>query len=162
MTMADKIVVLRGGRIEQVGAPLELYNRPANQFVAGFIGSPQMNFVPVIAHTDGALAPVFGGAVQVPGVSVSAGSALTLGVRPEHLSLEAEPGALPLPIEVQQVEQLGGHSLVYGALPGDAGRLTVQCAGQVRARLGDTLVVHASPAHCHVFAADEAARSLRS
>ena len=68
MTMADKIVVLRLGRIEQVGAPLDLYNHPANQFVAGFIGSPQMNFVAVTAAADGSVAPKFGGSVSVPGV----------------------------------------------------------------------------------------------
>ncbi len=136
MTMADKIVVLRAGRIEQVGAPLELYNKPANRFVAGFIGSPQMNFMPVSAQADGSFAPPFGGALRLPGVAAASGSALTLGVRPEHLSLDSAPGALGLPIVVQQIEQLGGLSLIYGQLPGDAGRLTVQCAGQVGTAAG--------------------------
>jgi multiple sugar transport system ATP-binding protein len=163
MTMADKIVVLRLGRIEQVGAPLELYNNPANQFVAGFIGSPQMNFVRVTAAADGAVAPAFGGSVVVPKVrAVPAGTALTLGVRPEHLLLQPAPGALALPITVSQVEQLGGLSLVYGSLPGEGNsRVTVQSAGQVRTAVGDTLTAYAPAEACHLFETDEAARSLR-
>ncbi|HET9976349.1 MAG TPA: sn-glycerol-3-phosphate ABC transporter ATP-binding protein UgpC [Burkholderiaceae bacterium] len=160
MTMADKIVVLRLGRIEQIGAPLELYNRPVNQFVAGFIGSPQMNFVAVTAAADGSVAPAFGGAVTVPGMRAAAGTKLTLGVRPEHLSLQAQPGALPLPITVSQVEQLGGLSLVYGTLPNSDTRITVQSAGQVRTAVGDTLTAYAPPKACHLFADDEAGKAL--
>jgi multiple sugar transport system ATP-binding protein len=161
MTMADKIVVLRLGRIEQIGSPLDLYNRPANQFVAGFIGSPQMNFVAVTAAADGTVAPAFGGAVSVPGARASAGTKLILGVRPEHLSLQQQPGALALPISVTQVEQLGGLSLIYGTLPGDGPRVTVQSAGQVHTAVGDTLTAYAPPEACHLFATDEAARSVR-
>jgi ABC-type sugar transport system ATPase subunit len=162
MTMADKIVVLNAGRIEQVGAPLELYNKPANRFVAGFIGSPQMNFIPVSAHADGAFAPAFGGSLRLPGVAAAGGSALTLGVRPEHLSLDSSPGALGLPIVAQQIEQLGGLSLIYGHLPGDAGRLTVQCAGQVGTRLGETITAYAAPEACHIFEAGASGKALRS
>ena len=162
MTMADRIVVLRGGRIEQVGSPLELYNRPANQFVAGFIGSPQMNFVAVRSEADGTLTPAFGGSVRLPDASTApAGTLLTLGIRPEHLALEPQPGALALPFEVQQVEQLGGQSLLYGTLPQEQGRLTVHSAGQVLTRVGDTMTAYAPAALCHLFAADEAALSLR-
>jgi multiple sugar transport system ATP-binding protein len=162
MTMADKIVVLRLGRIEQVGTPLDLYNKPANKFVAGFIGSPQMNFVAVTAGADGAVAPGFGGSVLVPGARVATGTALTLGVRPEHLSLQPQPGALALPITVAQVEQLGGLSLIYGTLPGEDTRVTVQSAGQVRTAVGDTLIAYAPAEVCHLFAADEAAKVIRS
>jgi multiple sugar transport system ATP-binding protein len=161
MTMADKIVVLRLGRIEQVGAPLELYNKPANRFVAGFIGSPQMNFVAVTAGADGSVAPAFGGAVTVPGARAAAGAKLTLGVRPEHLTLQAQPGSLALPITVSQVEQLGGLSLIYGTLPGaEATRVTVQSAGQVRTAVGETLTAYAPPEACHLFADDEAGKAL--
>jgi multiple sugar transport system ATP-binding protein len=162
MTMADKIVVLRAGRIEQVGAPLALYNKPANRFVAGFIGSPQMNFIPASVGADRRLWPTFGDSIAVPGLSPAAanGAAVVLGVRPEHLQLAATPGALPLPITVAQVEQLGGQSMVYGTLPADAGRITVQCAGQVDARVGDTLTAYAPPAACHVFEQGESGRAL--
>ena len=162
MTMADKIVVLRLGRIEQVGSPLDLYNKPANKFVAGFIGSPQMNFVAVAAAADGSVAPKFGGSVMVPGARAAVGTALTLGVRPEHLSLQPQPGALALPVTVAQVEQLGGLSLIYGTLPGEDTRVTVQSAGQVRTAVGETLTAYAPAAACHLFAADEAGTTLRS
>jgi len=89
MTLADKIVVLRGGRVEQIGSPMELYNNPANQFVAGFLGSPAMNFIPAAFVTEG--------------------DDRTLGVRPEDLSLQSD-GALPA--TVQHVEQLGGDTNV--------------------------------------------------
>jgi multiple sugar transport system ATP-binding protein len=161
MTMADKIVVLRLGRIEQVGSPLDLYNKPANKFVAGFIGSPQMNFVAVTANADGSVSPKFGGSVTVPGARAAAGTALVLGVRPEHLLLQPSPGALALPITVAQVEQLGGLSLIYGTLPGDsATRVTVQSAGQVRTAVGATLTAYAPAENCHLFAADEAGKAL--
>jgi multiple sugar transport system ATP-binding protein len=90
MTLADKIVVLNAGRIEQVGAPMDLYNNPANTFVAGFIGSPQMNFLN---------APVLG----VPGK--------TLGIRPEHLAVSRESGRIPG--TVSHVEHLGGETNIY-------------------------------------------------
>jgi multiple sugar transport system ATP-binding protein len=160
MTMADKIVVLRAGRIEQVGSPLDLYNRPANKFVAGFIGSPQMNFVPVAAGDGGALALQSCGSILVPGVRAAAGTPLVLGVRPEHLSLQGTPGALALPIVVSQVEQLGGLSLIYGQLPDHETRVTVHSAGQVRTTVGDTLTAYAPPHLCHVFAADESGNAL--
>ena len=93
MTMADKIVVLNGGRIEQVGAPLELYNHPANRFVAGFIGSPKMNFLDgrVDAREDGATVIRVGGAsVRLPRDLPGAveGEPVTFGVRPEHLTVD--------------------------------------------------------------------------
>src|SRR5215831_17133823 len=98
MTMADKIVVLRAGRIEQVGAPLDLYNAPANRFVAGFIGSPRMNFLSARVATPGdvgvrvaldAGSPTNGGALlPVRGDGVAAGDAIDVGIRPEHLSLD--------------------------------------------------------------------------
>ncbi len=161
MTMADKIVVLRLGRIEQVGSPLELYNKPANKFVAGFIGSPQMNFVAVTAARRRLRRASLRRQVTVPGARAAAGTALTLGVRPEHLSLQPQPGALALPVTVAQVEQLGGLSLIYGTLPGDdTTRVTVQSAGQVSTSVGDTLTAYAPAEACHLFAADEAGKSL--
>jgi multiple sugar transport system ATP-binding protein len=162
MTMADKIVVLRAGRIEQAGSPLALYNKPANRFVAGFIGSPQMNFFNADVGADRRLWPAFGGSVAVPGLTsaVAAGTGVVMGVRPEHLQLEPGANTLPLPITVTQVEQLGGLSLIYGTLPADTGRLTVQCAGQVSVRVGDTLTAHAPPEAIRVFRADDAGESL--
>lgn len=89
MTLADKIVVLRGGRVEQVGSPMELYNNPANTFVAGFIGSPQMNFLKADALGE---------------------NATTMGIRPEHLTFAAKGD---IAAKVSHVEKLGGETLVY-------------------------------------------------
>ncbi|MFT3963347.1 ABC transporter ATP-binding protein [Propionivibrio sp.] len=162
MTMADKIVVLRLGRIEQIGSPLELYNRPGNRFVAGFIGSPQMNFLPAAIGADGRVATAYGAAVELPAERrLAAGEACTLGVRPEHLSLAETPGALPLPLTIAGVEQLGGHCLLYGVLPDGATRITVHCAGQRSMRIGDAVTVYAPPASCHLFDKSQEERTVR-
>ncbi|MBZ9938564.1 sn-glycerol-3-phosphate ABC transporter ATP-binding protein UgpC [Mesorhizobium sp. BR1-1-16] len=105
MTLADKIVVLRDGRIEQAGPPVELYERPANIFVAGFIGSPKMNFLDAVP-ADGKLSlPGLGGAIAGSSASVR-----TLGVRPEHISI-TDAGAFAGTVKV--VEQLGNVSYLY-------------------------------------------------
>jgi ABC-type sugar transport system ATPase subunit len=150
MTMADKIVVLRDGRVEQVGAPLDLYNRPANRFVAGFIGSPRMNFL--AGRVAGADAGRIRVAVEgLPEIGIdAAGSAadgaVTLGVRPEHLAVAAE--GWPLAVDV--VEQLGGVSYLYGRLPSGE-RLVVAEAGQTRAKAGETVRVAAAAGTLHAF-----------
>ncbi len=168
MTMADRIVVLRGGRIEQVGTPLALYNQPANRFVAGFIGSPRMNFLPVTATADGAVATRHGSRCLLPAAlaaPVPAGTELELGVRPEHLSLTPQEGphdsALALPMTVVQVEQLGGHALLYGTLPDGSTAFTAQCAGQHSARPGDALTLYAPASACHLFEANGEGAGLR-
>lgn len=135
MTMADKIVVLRAGRIEQVGRPLDLYNRPANTFVAGFIGSPRMNFV------SAALAP----SIALPSGTHS------IGIRPEHAALDA---AGPVTLEVTQVEQLGGSSVLRGNLRGegpDTAPFELVCAGQTSAAPGDKVRVALPVDHLHCF-----------
>jgi len=162
MTMADKIVVLRDGRVEQVGAPLELYNRPSNRFVGGFIGSPRMNFLGAsVADATGDSLSLTAPGMPAINVRVSGGAkgaSVTLGVRPEHLS----PASEGWPLEVDVVEQLGGASYLYGRLPsGD--RLVVFEAGQTRARSGETIRVSSAERDLHVFssAAGEAALPRR-
>jgi multiple sugar transport system ATP-binding protein len=137
MTMADKIVVLRDGRIEQVGSPLALYNNPANTFVAGFIGSPRMNLVP-------AAAAVAGGA-QLP-----IAGAHTIGIRPEHACVATDG---PLRVAVTQVEQLGGSSLLHGRIAGDL-PFELVLAGQTEVRRGDTIGVALPAQHLHCFDRD--------
>jgi len=129
MTMADKIVVLRAGRIEQVGSPLELYNRPCNQFVAGFIGSPRMNFVP---------------AAQMPGAKAGA---QTVGIRPEHAQLSSDG---PLQLLVSQVEQLGSTSILHGKVVADA-PFELILSGQTEIKRGDTVRVSAPAEQLHYF-----------
>ena len=129
MTMADKIVVLRAGRIEQVGSPLELYNRPCNQFAAGFIGSPRMNFVP---------------AAQMPGAKAGA---QTVGIRPEHAQLSSDG---PLQLLVSQVEQLGSTSILHGKVVADA-PFELILSGQTEIKRGDTVRVSAPAEQLHYF-----------
>jgi multiple sugar transport system ATP-binding protein len=143
MTMADKIVVLRAGRVEQVGAPLELYNRPANVFVAGFIGSPRMNFLPVV------LLPREVGALHGAAAPVPAGTQ-TIGLRPEH-ALIADDG--PITMRVSQVEQLGSTSLLHGSVGQDT-PFEMVCNGQTTLVGGDTVRLGLPANHLHCFDKD--------
>ena len=155
MTMADKIVVLNGGRIEQVGAPLDLYNHPVNRFVAGFIGSPKMNFLDgrIGAREDGATMIDVGGApVRLPralpgGVE---GEPVTLGIRPEHLSVEPTLGIALGDVKVDLIENLGGETLLY-ARAADGQKLTVALDGQQRVSPGTAVTARFDPANAHVF-----------
>jgi multiple sugar transport system ATP-binding protein len=121
MTMADKIVVLDHGTIAQVGSPLELYHKPDNLFVAGFIGSPKMNFVTgTVTSADGTTATVdLGplGTIALPRTNTAiTGQTVTLGIRPEHLKLSG--GDFSIQVTPYIVEQLGIHSITYSTLPG--------------------------------------------
>lgn len=138
--MADKIVVLRAGKVEQVGAPLDLYNTPVNTFVAGFIGSPRMNFLPV--QLLGTPPDTSSGAPALPS------AAHTIGLRPEHAQIAADG---PLRMVVAQVEQLGSTSLLHGHVGTDATRFEMVCAGQTRIRAGDTVRVALPAEHLHCF-----------
>ena len=150
MTLADRIVVLDRGQIAQVGSPLELYNSPANRFVAGFIGSPAMNFLPARVTRDGAglVAELAGGGrVVLPPRAVRGGEA-ELGIRPEHLRL-VNPGQGELPGTVSVVENLGNTAYVYLDTP--AGPLVVEGDPSVRADPGMTVGVRFDPARTHIF-----------
>ena len=157
MTMADKIVVLRAGRVEQIGSPMTVYHRPANAFVAGFIGSPRMNLLPatvraVAAGTITIDAP--GGlriAVPVDAAGVAAGDSVTLGVRPEDLEIGAAPGAgSTMDLDVYVVEPLGGETILYGHI-GDARTLVVKAPGGIPVRNRQRIPVHVVPRACHLF-----------
>jgi multiple sugar transport system ATP-binding protein len=152
MTMADRIVVLRAGRVEQAGAPLDLYNRPANRFVAGFIGSPKMNFIAAtLAGDAGAprhLALDGGGDIRLPVAPdpSPAGTSVTLGIRPEHIEI-VERG---LPLSITLTEQLGGNTVLYGELE-NGQSLVVQRVGQANVKRGDRIHVRLPPEVCHIF-----------
>jgi multiple sugar transport system ATP-binding protein len=153
MTMADRIVVLRGGRVEQIGPPLELYNRPANRFVAGFLGAPRMNFLAArpagrdLILADGTRVPV---AVDLAPV---AGQDVTLGIRPQHLR-PADGGGIPATATL--VEQLGSETVVH-ARSDALGALIVAVPGQVRLADGETVHLAFDPADAHVFGPDDRA-----
>src|SRR5918995_1326781 len=153
MTMADKIVVLQGGVVEQAGTPLELYHHPRNLFVAGFIRSPKMNFLPVTVNTvDQAGATVQlpgGGTVTVPVQPgrFRAGDAATPGVRPEHLQPNGDG---ELVSEVTVVERLGGETFLYTQLASGE-MMVVQADGEIPTTTHERIAVKLNPATCHLF-----------
>lgn len=149
LTLADRIVVLKDGRIEQIGAAQEVYDRPANRFVAEFIGSPRMNFLTARAAGNGR-ARLDGDAVVVlPFVPVgdAAAGSLTIGVRPEHLV--AAPGG-PVRGKVVLIERLGGENTVH--VETAAGETVLwQTRAHEPVKLDDTVALGADPAHLHLF-----------
>jgi ABC-type sugar transport system ATPase subunit len=155
MTLADRIVVLNGGVIEQVGAPMELYDHPANLFVAGFIGSPKMNLIPaeiVKASASGATVKTAGGDLIEVAVDASAarpGDRVTLGVRPEHLEAAAGKG---VETTITFVETLGHATYAYLAY-GDAA-LTLLAPGEARLATGQKVSVTVPKAQAHLFDAE--------
>jgi multiple sugar transport system ATP-binding protein len=169
MTMADKIVVLRAGRIEQVGSPLALYNNPRNRFVAGFIGSPQMNFLDarVVDHGSAGVhvALAAGGATSVAAIPVNADGVrpdtrVALGVRPEHVVVgRANEPALEMSATIERIEQLGAATFLYCHLANND-RLTVHVPGQLAHRAGETITVSAPVAVTHLFRGDEGESAL--
>jgi multiple sugar transport system ATP-binding protein len=158
MTLADRIVVLSAGKIEQVGSPLELYEHPDNLFVAGFIGSPKMNFVDteILAATERmALVKLANGAqieVHVDASRASPGDKVTLGVRPEHFVLGGEGNAVKATVTF--VECLGGTTFAYCAFPGVDDALTCEFDGRARVRSGDELSLQIPPDAGYLFDKD--------
>ena len=155
MTMADKIVVLRAGLVEQVGSPLDLYNSPRNQFVAGFIGSPKMNMLAGALQRNGADSAVSLGAarVVVPKVLASgtSGDAVTFGIRPEHMALGEKPGFSRFgDIRVELVENLGDQTMAY-ARTLDGQSVILALDGQQHLTIGTTLPAWFNPTQAHVF-----------
>ena len=158
MTLASRIVVLRKGRVEQVGTPLDLYNRPANRFVAGFIGAPSMNFVSgtvVEVGETATLISVMGLSVVVPRPAPRAtvGQAISVGLRPQHISL-GDGGML---VDVTLVEALGAETVIHGRTS-TGERLQAVLAGQHALRTGESVRLAFAPADLHLF--DEAGLRL--
>ena len=150
LTLADRIVVLHGGDIQQVGSPLELYERPANRFVAQFIGSPTMNVVPVTGG-EARVTTENGAVIALPHLPDTA-RASELGIRPEHLDVvEAGQGDLAAVADV--VEHLGSDTNIYVNVEG-LGPLMVRKHGNIPARSGDRLGLRVQTEHAHLFAAD--------
>jgi multiple sugar transport system ATP-binding protein len=161
MTLADRIVVLRAGRIEQVGTPLDVYNNPANLFVAGFIGSPRMNLLPARVQASGQLVlGDEGRPIGVPSTGAAAvGSRITLGTRPEHIEIVEDAGA-DLIITLDLVEQLGGETYLYGSAP-NIPQLTVRQDGQVSYGRNERLGLRLKRDALHLFDTDEQAIGIR-
>jgi multiple sugar transport system ATP-binding protein len=155
MTLADRIVVLRGGRIEQVGKPLELYNTPQNLFVAGFIGSPRMNLVAaeVVFGEGGPVLRAGATAVTLPvSAPVRPGDRVTFGFRPEHVTLATDGGG-DLIATVDFAEQLGGETYLYCSVDG-IDQITVHQTGQLPVTGGQKLALRLDRSRMHLFDAE--------
>ncbi|MFM0183410.1 sn-glycerol-3-phosphate ABC transporter ATP-binding protein UgpC [Paraburkholderia aspalathi] len=148
MTMADRIVVLNGGVIEQIGTPLALYDDPDNLFVAGFIGSPAMNFFEGTyeRQEDGACVRIGELALPAPLVNATHGQKVTYGVRPEHLSLAGADG---MPFALEVVEPTGAATELFGTVTGQP--CCVMLTGRTDVRAGTTIALLANPAKVLVF-----------
>ena len=156
MTMADHVVVMRQGVIEQQGAPLELYDRPINKFVAGFIGSPAMNFIPATVGTDGKSLLLDLGSPQSITLNrpVPSSSRLLVGLRPEHLRLVPDSEAqIRLPVGV--VESTGSMTYITSASQPE---INVVVSERQSLRHGETMSLGFDPAHLHLFDADNERR----
>lgn len=158
MTLADKVVVLNGGRIEQVGSPLELYHHPANLFVAGFLGTPKMGFLKGhVRHAgaEGCEVELDAGLILTlprTGATLQPGDPITLGIRPEHLELAA-PGQPGLAVTADVSERLGSDTFCH--VRTDTGEpLTVRLRGDLDNPYGGRLALHLAPEHCHLFDAE--------
>jgi sn-glycerol 3-phosphate transport system ATP-binding protein len=155
MTLAHRMIVMNAGRAEQIGTPMEVYENPATRYVAGFIGSPSMNFLAGRSAGDGSIALDHGGAVRHASGTAAAGRAVSVGVRPEHLVPCGEPEHL-FSAQVEMVEQLGADTLIHLSRGKDL--VTARLPNGVRADVGATLHLTAEPGHVYLFDAESGAR----
>ncbi|HFC9448978.1 TPA: ABC transporter ATP-binding protein [Vibrio cholerae] len=155
MTMADKIVVLRAGKVVQVGKPMELYNNPVNQFVAGFIGSPKMNFIPLTLESQSGKNATF---KTIDGEAVNLilederkleDVPMSLGIRPEHIALGDEY-SVDLKLTVNSVELLGGTSYVH-ASQGKSKNLIIEVKSNEIPKRNSEIHFSFCPSKCHLF-----------
>jgi sn-glycerol 3-phosphate transport system ATP-binding protein len=145
MTLAQRMIVMNAGRMEQIGTPEEVYHRPATTFVAGFIGSPPMNLITGLA--DGSRFTADGQTFDLPAAAPRHGE-LILGLRPEHLDVN-QPGSR-WAMKVEAIEMLGAERLLYGRFGGAL--FTVRVDATIAApKIGDTVSLGASPEHLHWF-----------
>jgi multiple sugar transport system ATP-binding protein len=155
MTLADRLVVLNAGHVEQVGAPLDVYHRPRTRFAAGFLGSPRMNFIATdVAEITGTGVTVklAGGSVTVPvvGDGLAAGDTVTLGIRPEHVRITAA-GQAPLSAAIQLIENLGDHAILHlDREQQDGGRVLAK-VDKAPAAEGQPIGFELPADECHIF-----------
>lgn len=161
MTLADRLVVLESGQIAQVGTPLEVYDRPANVFTAGFIGSPRINLLDAtVLACDGASALIeLAGGTRFAALAegIAPGDRLTVGLRPEHLRREASADGIALEMTVDAVEALGHSTFLYGTLRG-GGDFRAKLDGHHEVTVPGTLPLFADPARALLF--DQAGEAI--
>ncbi len=152
MTLGHRLMVLNGGHVEQLGTPIELYGEPATVFVAGFIGSPSMNFIEAVISADGSCAelPDDSRVALAEGYTSFGGRGVTLGLRPEHLHRANDDAASPR-FTAQMVEHLGADTLVHGVLGENGADITLRLSGISEMRAGDALNLAIEHGNVHVF-----------
>jgi lactose/L-arabinose transport system ATP-binding protein len=160
MTLADKIVVLRSGVVQQAGAPLELYRNPDNMFVAGFIGSPGMNFLGgktvasngrfAVLLDDGAGTPM---ELPLKEAAAPPGTKVFLGIRPEQIVTQNETAGLPIVVQAEFIEELGGIAYLH-ALTKSGTEMTIECRGDWRPRPGEQVSIRIDPDYVLAFRED--------
>jgi sn-glycerol 3-phosphate transport system ATP-binding protein len=157
MTIGDTLIVLRDGRIEQMGSPLDVYRRPATAFVGGFIGSPAMNFLDGRIEKDGRELCIAGAmTIALPGAGLPGqdGRSITVGIRPEHFKIDGYAALSTLPVDI--VEPLGAQTMVEVRL-GDK-VVTVSLDGAAAIKSGDRIPLTLDPANLHLFDPETEAR----
>jgi sn-glycerol 3-phosphate transport system ATP-binding protein len=147
MTLADRLVVMKAGVAEQIGTPLDLYERPETRFVASFIGSPSMNLLPGILQ--GGTVSLAAGVTLPCGTRSTAPREVTVGLRPEHLLRDS--GAAFLTLTVELTEMLGADTVVHGRLAADGPLVLARLPGTVRVTAGERLPLAIAPEHIHLF-----------
>jgi len=151
MTLADRLVVLNGGNIEQIGAPIEVYDKPASTFVASFIGSPAMNLIKAKANGSGL---ALDGGDGLTGTNPGGKDAYTLGIRPEHLAVVDGPASgdgVNLEVTVNVLEPVGAESFVYASFANGGPEIVIRVSSHARHQPGETLHLKALPEDVHFF-----------
>lgn len=152
MTLADRIVLLNAGRVEQIGTPLELYTNPASKFVASFIGSPQMNFLSVELINNTTIKLINGSHIILNQPLTTNHKNLIMGVRPEMLKLTDDiDGAMTLKMQTEWIEALGTDTYVYGSLANSEQSLTVRFSGKYRFKSGESLCLTIDQQFIYLF-----------
>jgi multiple sugar transport system ATP-binding protein len=153
MTLGDRIVIMDNGYVQQCDSPLQLYEKPANLFVAGFIGSPGMNFMKVKAQGGYAEHRLF--KMKLPEKAADALGTITIGIRPQHLTLsEAKEPAVTVAADLEVVEPLGSENFFFCRLADGDEQVTVRTEANARRKVGDRLELCMDPRHVHVFGTD--------
>ena len=129
MTLADRLVVMNGGLPEQIGTPMNVYDKPSTRFVASFIGSPSMNFLDAKVSSDGSLKISDGNIIKVQSQPIELPKVLTVGVRPEHIAVISEQDA-DIVMQIKLIESLGADRLLYGTIGPDTSLITVRVPGK--------------------------------
>jgi sn-glycerol 3-phosphate transport system ATP-binding protein len=149
MTLADRLIVMNAGIAEQIGAPIDLYERPESIFVGGFIGSPAMNFLPG-RIAEGRLMLDGGAALPLPDDATAApGSAVTIGLRPEHFATDG--AAAPLNLAVDLVEMLGADTIIHGKIEGAGPSVLARLPGTARVAAGHRVPLTIAREQIHLF-----------